>query len=212
MYPEYEQFFHNEKPIIGMVTQPSLWNKFYPSEQYSYIVESNVKFLEASGARVVPLKYDSSIANLTKTFQYLNGLFIPNGNLLLFQKENKTDDVSELLNEKNLQNNNKTQSANNRTQYMQTVELLLNLSKKANDEGEYFPVWSQGQGFEALIESHCESKERSVVNVINKSKNVKFFKIASLSRLYSRMPDFIKNYIQNNQALYFNNKHGYRFS
>ena len=88
----------------------------------------------------------------------------------------------------------------------------MNLAKKANDDGEYFPIWSSSLGFEAIVELQCEDKERSIVNVINKSKNVKFFKIAALSRLYSRMPEFMKNYIQNNQALYFNNKHGYRFS
>jgi hypothetical protein len=51
-----------------MLTQPSLWNKFYPSDEYSYIVDSNVRFLESAGARVVPLKYDMPVANLTKTF------------------------------------------------------------------------------------------------------------------------------------------------
>jgi len=84
MYPEYEQFFHNEKPIVGVLTQPSIWNKFYPSDEYSYIADSYVKFLESSGARVVPLKFDTPAANLTKTFAYLNGLLIPGGSAALF--------------------------------------------------------------------------------------------------------------------------------
>ena len=30
--------------------------------------------------------------------------------------------------------------------------LLFNLAKKTNDEGEYFPLWGTGLGFEAIIE------------------------------------------------------------
>ena len=58
MYPEYDQYFHNDKPVMGIITQPSLWNTLYPQDDYSYIAASYVKFLESSGARVVPIKYD----------------------------------------------------------------------------------------------------------------------------------------------------------
>lgn len=69
MFPEYDQYFHNDKPVIGVLTQPSLWSTIYPSEDYSYIAASYVKFLESSGARVVPIKYDLPTQNLTRLFQ-----------------------------------------------------------------------------------------------------------------------------------------------
>lgn len=40
----------NEKPVIGIITQPSLF-KDYPSANYSYIAASYVKFVESAGAR-----------------------------------------------------------------------------------------------------------------------------------------------------------------
>ncbi len=33
-----------------------------------------------------------------------------------------------------------------------SIELIFNLAKKANDDGEYFPLWGIGLGFEALVE------------------------------------------------------------
>ena len=39
-----------------------------------------------------------------------------------------------------------------KTLFFKTAELLFNLAKKTNDEGEYFPLWGTGLGFEAIIE------------------------------------------------------------
>ena len=33
---------------------------------------------------------------------------------------------------------------------------MINLAKKANDEGEYFPVWGTSLGMFALIELLCD--------------------------------------------------------
>ncbi len=42
----------NNWPIVGIVTQPSEYG--WPNQDQSYIAASYVKFVEASGARVVP--------------------------------------------------------------------------------------------------------------------------------------------------------------
>jgi gamma-glutamyl hydrolase len=39
-----------------------------------------------------------------------------------------------------------------KSMYFKSVEFLVNLAKKANDEGDYFPVWGTSLGFEALVE------------------------------------------------------------
>lgn len=46
-----------------------------------------MQFIEQSGARVVPVKYDLPSVNLTKVFQNLNGIFIPGGSYPLNNKE-----------------------------------------------------------------------------------------------------------------------------
>lgn len=43
----------------------------------SYIPASHVKFLEAAGARVVPVSYRLGKDKLFKTISQLNGLYIP---------------------------------------------------------------------------------------------------------------------------------------
>lgn len=66
-----------DAPIIGLLTLPLL--KSY--EKYtSYVQIEAVKFIEATGARVVPLKYDDDIENLKSLLSKCNGLFIPSHN------------------------------------------------------------------------------------------------------------------------------------
>ena len=43
----------NLRPIIGIVTQPVPWRDLLNDQENSYIPASYVKYLEASGARVV---------------------------------------------------------------------------------------------------------------------------------------------------------------
>jgi hypothetical protein len=94
--------------------------------------------------------------------------------------------------------------------FLKSIEHLIKLSQKTNDEGEYFPVWAEGLGMEALVQLVAETnKNESNISAINHSKPLKFLKIASLSRLYSRMPEFLRTYLENNNGVYFNTKHGY---
>jgi len=51
----------------------------YAPGNYSYFPASYVKFIEAAGARVVPIPYDASPENLTFFFNSTNGLLLPGG-------------------------------------------------------------------------------------------------------------------------------------
>lgn len=60
-------------PVIGILSQPG-WNS-----QSQYIAASYVKWLEAGGARSIPIPYDASPALLDDLFGQINGLLLPGG-------------------------------------------------------------------------------------------------------------------------------------
>lgn len=66
----------NDRPIIGILTQPT-----YTLQKYgpNYIAASYVKYLESAGARVVPVHHDAPPAVLREYFDNLNGILFPGG-------------------------------------------------------------------------------------------------------------------------------------
>ncbi|EGC28835.1 hypothetical protein DICPUDRAFT_73725 [Dictyostelium purpureum] len=75
----------NDRPIIGVLTQPSASFKSYGKK---YIMASYVKFVEMGGARVVPIDYDLPLEEQTKLYNKLNGILLPGGDVD-FNKEHQ---------------------------------------------------------------------------------------------------------------------------
>lgn len=69
----------NNWPIIGVFTQPTTSTEGNCGGNCLYIAGSYVKYLEASGARVVPINYYASKNELDTIFESVNGLFFPGG-------------------------------------------------------------------------------------------------------------------------------------
>jgi gamma-glutamyl hydrolase len=99
----------NNRPIIGVLNQPADADLLKYGQ--TYIPASYVKWLESSGARVVPVPYNAAADVLDNLFSSLNGILFTGGGLNL---------------------------APNIT-YFQTSLYLWNLAKAANDNGDYFP-------------------------------------------------------------------------
>jgi gamma-glutamyl hydrolase len=68
----------NTRPIIGILTQPtpSTWLK---PNRTTYIAASYVKYLEATGVQVVPIRMYQSIDYYLHLFNSLNGVLFPGG-------------------------------------------------------------------------------------------------------------------------------------
>ncbi|CAF0762035.1 unnamed protein product [Rotaria sordida] len=68
----------NTRPIIGILTQPtpSIWGK---PNRTTYIAASYVKYIEATGAQVVPIRMYQSIEYYLHLFNSLNGVLLPGG-------------------------------------------------------------------------------------------------------------------------------------
>lgn len=59
----------NNSPVIGILTIPSDDDYTqYPSSKYSYFAASYVKYVESSGARVLPIPYEADETTLEAYF------------------------------------------------------------------------------------------------------------------------------------------------
>jgi len=69
----------NNKPIIGIFAQPTSSTEGDCKGSCTYIAASYVKYIEASGARVVPIDYYATTAELDALLPSLNGVLFPGG-------------------------------------------------------------------------------------------------------------------------------------
>ncbi|KAK0149084.1 Gamma-glutamyl hydrolase [Merluccius polli] len=110
----------NDRPIIGVLAQENL-----PDDKFargsSYIAACYVKYLESSGARVVPIRINLSDEDYFRIFNSINGLLLPGGDVDL-----------------------------QTSQFSRVSKIFYNLALKANDDGDHFPIWGTCQGFQQL--------------------------------------------------------------
>lgn len=69
----------NNRPIIGIFTQPTTSTQGNCGGNCLYIAASYVKYIESSGGRVVPINYYASQDELDILFDSLNGFLFPGG-------------------------------------------------------------------------------------------------------------------------------------
>ena len=72
----------NKQPVIGILTQ-TLETEMQADERFSdykyYIMSSYVKYIEASGARIVPIIYDETKESIDDKLSKLDGILFPGG-------------------------------------------------------------------------------------------------------------------------------------
>ncbi|CAL5230063.1 g13515 [Coccomyxa viridis] len=107
-----------KRPLIGILSQPG---KPAPGNQ-SYIAASYIKFVEAAGARAVPILCDASPKELERIFKAVNGLLIPGGG----------------------------QNLSPGHPFYDASAALLKMTLAANDAGDFIPLHGTCLGFEAL--------------------------------------------------------------
>ncbi|CAM9464286.1 gamma-glutamyl hydrolase-like [Lampetra fluviatilis] len=109
----------NHRPIIGVLSQETVGDLRELGR--TYIAASYVKFVEAGGARVVPIRVNLTESEYTDLFNSLNGVVFPGGDV----------DIEE-------------------SAYAKASKLLFDLALQANERGDYFPVWGVCLGLEEL--------------------------------------------------------------
>ena len=139
-----------------------------------YIASSYVKFVESAGARVVPIFYNSTTAELDTIFAAINGILFPGGGT----------------------------SIANDTVIHQTANYLYNLTIASNDANNYFPLWGTCLGMEmiailtaandAVLCAGCFSAE-------NISLPLEFTELYAHSRMFSETtPELLVSLANNN--------------
>ncbi|RMZ57383.1 hypothetical protein APUTEX25_004217 [Auxenochlorella protothecoides] len=120
----------NMRPIIGVVSQEG-----DPAPKgHTYIAASYIKFLEAAGARVIPILADMPPEEVERRFKLVNGILVPGGSQVLRPGHGFYDVTSKIF------------------------ELTL----KANDHGDFFPLHGTCLGFETL--AVIASKNHSILS------------------------------------------------
>ncbi|XP_033748712.1 gamma-glutamyl hydrolase-like [Pecten maximus] len=110
----------NSRPIIGVLAQ-SCDPKADPYIGDTYIPSTYVKWLESGGARVVPIRVKESDQYYETLFKRINGVVFPGGGINIVT-----------------------------SYFAKAAKLLYNMALKANDDGDYFPLWGTCQGFQQL--------------------------------------------------------------
>src|SRR3989338_1695891 len=115
----------NNRPVIGILAQPTLTGKISKYGQY-YIDAAYVKFVESSGARVVPVRFDLPVEELRAYFDQLNGMLFAGGSIDLVESGHFTP-------------------------YLKSQQLFVQWSiEEYEKRGDYFPIWGTCLGFQSL--------------------------------------------------------------
>ncbi|XP_035474755.1 gamma-glutamyl hydrolase isoform X1 [Scophthalmus maximus] len=143
----------NDRPIVGVLAQ----EVYLPQRnETSYIAASYVKFLEAAGARVVPVTINQTLEEYKTLFNSINGILYPGGGVSIISSG-----------------------------YQRAAKIFYELAIEANQRGDYFPVWGTCLGFEllsyltsgkTLLTSTKTSGVSLPLNFTDESKDSRMFK------------------------------------
>ncbi|KAK3725012.1 hypothetical protein QZH41_017470, partial [Actinostola sp. cb2023] len=133
----------------------------------SYIATSYVKYVEAAGARVVPIRNNLTEEAVASLFYSINGILLPGGSVDVFKSK-----------------------------YTKTAKILFKLAKEANDKGDVFPIWSTCLGYEMLHILVAKGKPIRVdCDAENLSLPLTFYKDFRKSRLLKSAPKNVLKYL-----------------
>uniref|UniRef100_A0A8C7YXB7 folate gamma-glutamyl hydrolase n=1 Tax=Oryzias sinensis TaxID=183150 RepID=A0A8C7YXB7_9TELE len=125
----------------------------------SYIAASYVKFLESAGARVAPIRINLTDEEYTKLFQSINGLLLPGGDV----------DIQ-------------------KSQFSRVSKIFYSMAIRANDAGDYFPIWGTCQGFQQLTVLTANKNLLTLTDTKAVALPLKFTTAAKSSRLFRSFP------------------------
>merc|ERR1719228_2905166 len=125
----FQQVQGTDRPIIGIVTQwyrdGAFPNLAEADNHTSFLSASYVKWIEAAGARVVPVIINIEDEDFTEYFEEVfagvNGLVIPGGATSIYHSG-----------------------------YADASNSFFHMAKEANKAGDVFPIWGTCLGFEML--------------------------------------------------------------
>ncbi|XP_034416596.1 gamma-glutamyl hydrolase-like [Cyclopterus lumpus] len=146
----------NDVPVIGILAQELHVQR---SNRSAYIAASYVKFLEAAGARVVPVRLSRPLEEYKRLFNSINGFIIPGG---------RASVVS--------------------SRFQRAAQIFYELAIEAKKRGDYFPLWGTCLGFELLFYMTSEKTELSLTNTSGVMLPMSFTNETKGSRMFRGFP------------------------
>ncbi|XP_017322561.1 gamma-glutamyl hydrolase [Ictalurus punctatus] len=148
----------NDRPLIGILAQEVTDSELRPYGA-TYIPSSYVKYIESGGAQVIPIRLNLTREEHEKLFQSINGLVFIGGAVNL---------------ETSL--------------FAHTAGIYFRLALKANDEGDYFPIWGTCLGFQLLTVQVAGENLLSKTMADNVSMPLNLTSEAQSSRMFASFP------------------------
>uniref|UniRef100_A0A7S2JXH7 folate gamma-glutamyl hydrolase n=1 Tax=Leptocylindrus danicus TaxID=163516 RepID=A0A7S2JXH7_9STRA len=136
----------NNVPVIGVFTRKigRTATHWVPPDWYhmQVIPASYIKWLESAGARSIAIDSDATEEQIKEIFKQVNGVLFPGA-------------IGARSDTKKLHNG---YSGTNK----KAEQLIWELAKQANDEGEVFPIWGTCLGFEWMLEFEADQSNKVV--------------------------------------------------
>ncbi|XP_044765977.1 gamma-glutamyl hydrolase-like [Coccinella septempunctata] len=171
-----------ETPIVGILAlEPYGIQKFYPNLHISsYISASYVKFLESSGARVIPVWIGQSLEYYERVVRFTNGMLFPGG--ATYFNESKG--------------------------YAEAAKIIFRLAEELNDRGIYYPLIGICLGMQVLAFASAGGKDiRIGCDAMKVSLPLEFDPNYSESRVFKDTPKEILSDLRDKNVTY--NYHKY---
>lgn len=148
----------NDRPVIGILTQIVTDEEMKPYGD-TYIPASYVKYIESGGSRVMPIRVTYGTEYYEDIFQKINGLLLIGGAADL----EKSD-------------------------FARVARIFFNLTLKANDAGDFFPIWGTCMGMQELTVLVAGENLLSKTTAENVALPLNFTSEGYMSRMFQDFP------------------------
>lgn len=162
--------FRTQTPVIGILTEVLRDYKKFGTHHKLHIAASYVKWIESSGAQVVPILLNQNDFYYEQMFKQTNGLLFPGGDNLLDPTKN--------------------------TPMMVAARKLYKMAVEANDRGEFYPIWGTCLGLELLSVLSSNKNVLEPCSAVDEALPVKFVERGRMfaPSSYANMPELNKDY------------------
>ncbi|XP_008334216.1 gamma-glutamyl hydrolase [Cynoglossus semilaevis] len=153
----------NDRPVFGILTQIVTDDVLKPFGK-TFIPASYVKYMESAGSRVMPIRLTHTTEEYEDIFRKINGLLFIGGAVDIETSE-----------------------------FARVAKIFYNLALKANDKGDFFPIWGTCLGMQLLTVLVCGENLLEKTTAENIALPLNLTTEAYSSRMFRDFPeDFMK--------------------
>ena len=164
----------NNRPIIGVLAQ-----HFHPSNPLpdtpgdSFIAASYVNYLQAAGARVVPIKINEDPKVIENLLKNINGVLFPGGDSYVLDSP-----------------------------YQRNAKAAFDYSKSQKEAGNVFPLWGTCLGMQQLSALAAETDSILTASKGTWDASMKLDNISTSASMMENMPGDIREILSNEMVTY----------